>query len=195
MFSEQSSSRYIADILYSCTANWFDIFISCQKCTFHVDEFVCLGSRSSTSGGGGLGLEGNLVIWWIGVVAEWSLVGYVVPVSLYCVCMFHYVHVFPCIFVWVPMCVSEWWSMYASHSCPSLSVFLPLWGLHVIFSNSGLQARKHIHILHLHTLQPPLLGWLWNWLHMGFRWVQIGYSVLVLGRFYKIKHNQMGVGW
>ena len=28
----------------------------------YVDEFVCLGSRGSTSGGGGLGLEGNLVI-------------------------------------------------------------------------------------------------------------------------------------
>ena len=79
------------------------------------------------------------------------------------------------------------WSMYASHSCPSLSVFLPLWGLHVIFSISGLQARKHIHILHLHSSHSPtpLLGWLWDWLHMGFRWVQIGYSVLVLGGFHK----------
>ena len=82
--------------------------------------------------------------------------------------MFHYVHVFPWIFVWVPMCVSEWWSMYASHSCPSLSVFLPLWGLHVIFSISGLQARKHIHILHLHTLQPPLR------LVVGLDGVQVG---------------------
>ena len=74
----------------------------------YVDEFVCLGSRGSTSGGGGLGLEGNLVIWWIGVVAEWSLVGYVVSVSLYCVCMFHNVCVFPCIFVWVPIYLCVW---------------------------------------------------------------------------------------
>ena len=68
LFSEQSSSRYILHlehekaVLDICTVNCFDIFIHCQKCTSYVDEFVCLGSRGSTSGGGGLGLEGNLVI-------------------------------------------------------------------------------------------------------------------------------------
>ena len=116
----------------------------------------------------------------------WVIAGWVCGLGVFVLCMYvsqcMCISLYFCLGTYLSVCVSEWWSMYASHSCPSLSVFLPLWGLHVIFSISGLQARKHIHILHLHTLQPPLrlvVGL------DGFRWVQIGYWVLVLGGFHK----------
>ena len=100
------------------------------------------------------------------------IAGWVCGLGVFVLCM--YVSQCMCISLYfslgtyLSVCVSEWWSMYASHSCPSLSVFLPLWGLHVIFSISGLQARKHIHILHLHALQPPLR------LVVGLGGVQVG---------------------
>ena len=116
----------------------------------------------------------------------WVIAGWVCGPGVFVLCMYvsqcMCISLYFCLGTYLSVCVSEWWSMYASHSCPSLSVFLPLWGLHVIFSISGLQARKHIHILHLHALQPPLrlvVGL------DGFRWVQIGYWVLVLGGFHK----------
>ena len=108
----------------------------------------------------------------------WVIAGWVYGLGVFVLCMYvsqcMCISLYFCLGTYLSVCVSEWWSMYASHSCPSLSVFLPLWGLHVIFSISGLQARKHIHILHLHALQPPLrlvVGL------DGFRWVQIGYWV------------------
>ena len=100
------------------------------------------------------------------------IAGWVYGLGVFVLCMYvsqcMCISLYFCLGTYLSVCVSEWWSMYASHSCPSLSVFLPLWGLHVIFSISGLQARKHIHILHLHALQPPLR------LVVGLDGVQVG---------------------
>ena len=102
----------------------------------------------------------------------WVIAGWVCGLGVFVLCMYvsqcMCISLYFCLGTYLTVCVSEWWSMYASHSCPSLSVFLPLWGLHVIFSISGLQARKHIHILHLHALQPPLR------LVVGLDGVQVG---------------------
>ena len=100
------------------------------------------------------------------------IAGWVCGLGVFVLCMYvsqcMCISLYFCVGTYLSVCVSEWWSMYASHSCPSLSVFLPLWGLHVIFSISGLQARKHIHLLHLHALQPPLR------LVVGLDGVQVG---------------------
>ena len=124
------------------------------------------------------------------------IAGWVCGLGVFVLCMYvsqcMCISLYFCLGTYLSVCVSEWWSMYASHSCPSLSVFLPLWGLHVIFSISGLQARKHIHLLHLHALQPPLrlvvgldgvqVGTDWV-LSAGFGWVSQVLVVPFLGLY------------